>query len=37
MRVDVVSLFPEFVAQCAAFGVVGRAGERGLLSVHGWN
>ena len=30
MRIDVVSLFPEFVAQCAAFGVVGRAVERGL-------
>jgi tRNA (guanine37-N1)-methyltransferase len=37
MRIDVVSLFPEFIAQCAAFGVVGRAGERGLLSLHGWN
>lgn len=37
MRVDVISLFPEFVADCAGFGVVGRAVERGLLSVHGWN
>src|SRR5690606_41228630 len=37
MRIDLISLFPEFVAQCAAFGVVGRARERGLLSVHGWN
>ena len=37
MRIDVISLFPEFVAQCAAFGVVGRAAERGLLSMHGWN
>lgn len=37
MRIDIVSLFPDFVAQCAAFGVVGRAVERGLLSVHGWN
>jgi len=37
MRIDIVSLFPEFVAQCAAFGVVGRAVERGLLSVHGFN
>ena len=37
MRVEVVSLFPEFIAQCAAFGVVGRAQERGLLSLHGWN
>ena len=37
MRIDIVSLFPEFVAQCAAFGVVGRAVERGLLSIHGTN
>ena len=37
MRIDVISLFPEFVAQCAAFGVVGRAVERGLLSIHGTN
>lgn len=37
MRIDVISLFPEFIAQCAAFGVVGRAGERGLISLHGWN
>jgi tRNA (guanine37-N1)-methyltransferase len=37
MRIDVVSLFPEFVAQCAGFGVVGRAQERGLLSMQGWN
>lgn len=37
MRVDVVSLFPEFVAQMAGHGVVARAQERGLLSIHGWN
>ena len=37
MRVDVVSLFPEFIAQCAGFGVVGRAQERALLSLRGWN
>ncbi|WP_045760526.1 tRNA (guanosine(37)-N1)-methyltransferase TrmD [Xanthomonas albilineans] len=37
MRIDVISLFPEFVAQCAAFGVVGRAQERALLGLHGWN
>ena len=37
MRFDLISLFPEFVAQLAAHGVVGRAGERGLLSIHGWN
>ncbi|MBA2238142.1 MAG: tRNA (guanosine(37)-N1)-methyltransferase TrmD, partial [Lysobacter sp.] len=37
MRIDVISLFPEFIAQCAAFGVVGRAAGRGQLSLHGWN
>ena len=37
MRVDVITLFPEFVAGCAGFGVVGRAQERGLLAVHAWN
>lgn len=37
LRIDIISLFPEFVAQCAGFGVVGRARERGLLSLHGWN
>ena len=37
MRIDIVSLFPEFVDQCAGFGVTGRARERGLLELHGWN
>src|SRR5688500_17658927 len=37
MRIDVITLFPDFIAQCAAFGVTGRAGERGLISLHGWN
>lgn len=37
MRIDVVSLFPEFVSQISGHGVVGRAQERGLLSIHGWN
>ncbi len=37
MRVDVVTLFPEFVQQCAGFGVIGRAVERGLLDVVAWN
>ena len=37
MRIDIISLFPEFVAQCAGFGVVGRAQERALLGLHGWN
>ena len=37
MRVDVITLFPDFVAQCAGIGVIGRAQERGLLAVHAWN
>jgi tRNA (guanine37-N1)-methyltransferase len=37
MRIDLISLFPEFVAQMAGHGVVARAAERGLLSIHGWN
>ena len=37
MRIDVLSLVPDFVAQVAGHGVVGRAQERGLLSIHGWN
>lgn len=37
MRIDVVTLFPEFVRQCAGVGVVGRAQERGLLQVETWN
>lgn len=37
MRIDVITLFPDAVAQGAAFGVVGRAQERGLLSLHAWN
>ncbi len=37
MRVDVISLFPEFVSQLSGHGVVGRAQERGLLEIHGWN
>jgi len=37
MRIDLISLFPEFVTLVAGFGVVGRAQERGLLAIHGWN
>ena len=37
MRIDVISLFPDFIRDSAALGVVGRAQERGLLAVHGWN
>jgi tRNA (guanine37-N1)-methyltransferase len=37
MRIDVVTLFPEFVEASARVGVVGRAQERGLLEVRSWN
>ena len=37
MRIDVVSLFPDFVRDCAAVGVVGRAQQRQLLQVETWN
>jgi tRNA (guanine37-N1)-methyltransferase len=37
MRIDVLTLFPDFIRDSAAIGVVGRAQERGLLEVVGWN
>lgn len=37
MRFDLISLFPDFVTSLAAHGVVGRAAERGLIAIHGWN
>lgn len=37
MRIDVVSLFPDFIDAASGFGVVGRARARGLLQVAGWN
>jgi tRNA (guanine37-N1)-methyltransferase len=37
MRIDVLTLFPEFIQASAALGVVGRAQERGLLDVATWN
>lgn len=37
MRIDLISLFPDFVTSLAGHGVVGRAGERGLIDIHGWN
>ncbi len=37
MRIDVLTLFPELVAQVGAFGVTGRAIERGVLALHTWN
>jgi tRNA (guanine37-N1)-methyltransferase len=37
MRIDVVTLFPEFIRDSAAQGVIGRAQERGLLTLQAWN
>ena len=37
MRIDVLTLFPDFIRQCTQVGVVGRAFERGLMSVEAWN
>lgn len=37
MRIDVLSLFPGFIAESAALGVVGRAAGRGLVAVKAWN
>jgi tRNA (guanine37-N1)-methyltransferase len=37
MRIDVVTLFPSMVEEAAAFGVTGRARERGLWQLAVWN
>ena len=37
MRIDVISLFPEFIQTAAAVGVVGRAQQRGLIDLKLWN
>jgi tRNA (guanine37-N1)-methyltransferase len=37
MRIDVLTLFPEFIRASAELGVVGRAQQRGLLQVECWN
>jgi tRNA (guanine37-N1)-methyltransferase len=37
MRIDVVSLFPEMVRSAAAFGVTGRAIDRGLVELGVWD
>lgn len=37
MRIDVITLFPDFIAQSAGVGVVGRSLERELLQVKSWN
>lgn len=37
MRIDVVTLFPEFIRQATAAGVTGRAFENGLAELVTWN
>ncbi len=37
VRIDVLTLFPEFIHAAAAVGVVGRAQQRGLIEVVAWN
>ena len=37
MRIDVITLFPDFIESSARVGVVGRARERGLLEIATWN
>ena len=37
MRVDVITLFPEMVRECASHGIQGRAIENGLLELQTWN
>jgi tRNA (guanine37-N1)-methyltransferase len=37
MRIDVITLFPEMVRECASHGIQGRAIEHGLLSLQTWN
>lgn len=37
VRIDVLTLFPDFIAAAAAVGVVGRAQQRGLIEVQAWN
>ena len=37
VRIDVITLFPDFIESCARIGVVGRAREKGLLQIATWN
>ncbi|MCI0653536.1 MAG: tRNA (guanosine(37)-N1)-methyltransferase TrmD [Methylococcaceae bacterium] len=37
MRVDVVTLFPEMIAQASRFGVTGKAIEKGIVVLELWN
>ena len=37
MRIDVITLFPDFIRTAADLGVVGRAKARGLIEIATWN
>ncbi|MBT3197843.1 MAG: tRNA (guanosine(37)-N1)-methyltransferase TrmD, partial [Gammaproteobacteria bacterium] len=37
MRIDLISIFPDMVQAITDFGVTGRAVERGLVELQGWN
>ena len=37
LRIDVVTLFPDMVTHASAYGVTGRARERGLWDLGVWN
>src|SRR6185312_3737517 len=37
LRIDVVTLFPDMVTHAAAYGVTGRARDRGLWELGVWN
>jgi tRNA (guanine37-N1)-methyltransferase len=37
VRIDVITLFPDFIESSARVGVVGRAREKGLLQIASWN
>ena len=37
LQIQVVTLFPEMLDALLAFGVTGRAAQRGLLQVQCWN
>ena len=37
MRIDVITLFPDFIRTAADIGVVGRAKARGLIEIATWN
>ncbi len=34
MRVDIITIFPEMVRNAASFSILGRAQEKGLLTLH---